>query len=442
MSRPTTKDSGRQTSVRSFFGPSPAVRPLNTPEPAAPPQSSSSPEQVTPSKWRRVKDGAKRFLSVSPQKKRAKQRATTPEKSPLSSSLEATSNLANEAQMATRILHDNLLKIQESLSSTPNIPTEISSSLTEQFDQIDLINTLHEQMVNNLRNMQIDTQEEGATENPEMAGATPKKSVATTSTSVKDEEGATDDIETNIPATPIPAQLFTEEVMVDTYDYVFNTVWALLQNLRNRHPQHPMFGPCEKDKLRAPFNLPGGRGAATSWHKKAVHLAQGIQKTMGKRIPRGACWLSPNEDTSIARKSALGTQEKLITYKTYRWLAFLSDPSAENWLRLTGGLGAKATKGVGTSSPFLHFCHNGFAGKAKGSNGCVNGVQHGRFGTPTENNLQRDCARRDRKGCPGHGNGHPSHCIYVHKASGNPKFCLNEPEGPPATCVHTTKCYG
>ncbi|KAL8764571.1 MAG: hypothetical protein Q9209_007969 [Squamulea sp. 1 TL-2023] len=243
----------------------------------------------------------------------------------------------------------------------------------------------------------------------------------------------------------LPSANLVYPKLVDTAEYVVSVVWPLVDKLHRLQPEHPMFGPCTMDRIRAPFRLPGGKGAATSWHMKVQKLGANVKKSMGERIPEGSCWIVRGDSTSIAEKPSGGEQKKLVEYKTARWLAFLVDPTPANWAIFS----AKIESGEKSQakSYFLHFCHNGHASAAKNKGpGCVNGVQHGRFGSAAENNAQRKCSAGDRSRCPGHPGGdpavHPQHCLYVHHSSGWPKPCFDSLlSSSKAACRHHPNCY-
>jgi hypothetical protein len=224
--------------------------------------------------------------------------------------------------------------------------------------------------------------------------------------------------------------------LVKTKDYVAGLVWDAFERLHNNCPTHPIFGECEKGKIHALFRLPGGKGAATSWHMKAQKLGGNVAKNMGEYMPRNSCWMVLEDSTHIRKRGVDGKEVDLVTFKTYRLLAFLADPTSVNWNKLTGQL-----EGTGKSieNPFLHCCHNGHASqRAKKALGCVNSLQHGGFGSVTDNNLQQDCRPLDRARCPGHG---PDKilCIFVH-GDGQPKPCLNL-DSTPAECSCVRKCF-
>jgi len=230
------------------------------------------------------------------------------------------------------------------------------------------------------------------------------------------------------PATPV-----VSTSLVNTKDYIFNLVWFNITELHRSRPTHPMFGPCEKGKIRAPFFLPGGKGAATSWHKKVQHLAGNVAKCMGNWIPENSCWMVKEDSTHISSKG--GMLSRLVTYKTYRWLAFVANPTEENWGYLTGELEGK---GKSRDVPFLHYCHNGHSSQDKRKAlGCVNGYQHGFFGSAVENNKQRECRGRSRATCPGHNGGY---CVYVHE-NGWPRPCLNLTETPVVCSCPGRLCF-
>jgi hypothetical protein len=230
---------------------------------------------------------------------------------------------------------------------------------------------------------------------------------------------------------PLKRKRFGEVV---TNDYIFSVVWPLVLSLHNSQPGHPMFGEPAIGKIRLPLELPGGRGALASWRSKVENLGALVRKRMGPTIIPGSCWLAPDEDTCIQPRPPSGLDGvrgkvvRLRTWKTYRWLAFLKDPSAENW---------RVLDEKDSSVHFLHNCHQGFSREADG--GCVNGVQHGVFGSPLINNHQKDCRDGHRGSCPGHGT--PlSYCFFVFE-DGEPRPCYNLPEGPPEACPHVRPCF-
>ena len=114
------------------------------------------------------------------------------------------------------------------------------------------------------------------------------------------------------PAAPSPD-------LVDTKQYVFSSVWPLVVALHENQPNHPMFGPVAESKIRAPLQLPGGKGAATSWHMKIKKLAANVEKNMGARIPPGSCWLVKEDSTHIqSRPPDGGELKRLVSFKTAR----------------------------------------------------------------------------------------------------------------------------
>jgi hypothetical protein len=225
-----------------------------------------------------------------------------------------------------------------------------------------------------------------------------------------------------------PLQLSLVPTSLDTRTYIFDTVWARFDLLHRVAPGHPLFGPPTQGLLRLPFRLPGGRGAASSWHLRVRALSDSVAKKMGNRIRPGTCWLLDSQDTSIQQRRPDGSQASLSRYKHHRLLAFLRVGSPAAWSDFLSG----------TDRPALHFCHNGFTAASK--SGCVNGIEHVFFGSAAENNLQRLCAPRDRSQCPGHGVP-PQFCIFVDHASGCVRPCLNLSGGLPVACPHVPACF-
>lgn len=120
---------------------------------------------------------------------------------------------------------------------------------------------------------------------------------------------------------------------------------------------------------------------------------------------------------------------------TVRLLAFLQNPSDDNWAKLcalpTAPRGARPI-----DTPFSHRCGNG--SPAAGTSGCINGLDHGRFATRAENESHKLCTNGALALCPGHGVP-PVRCIFVH-ADGLPKPCrMAEGQVPPCQCARS--CY-
>lgn len=124
------------------------------------------------------------------------------------------------------------------------------------------------------------------------------------------------------PPPSAPFSLLCLRPSVGTKVYVFTTIWARFEALHTTSPAHPIFGPCEVGHVRAPFRLPGGRGAKTSWWLRCNSLADSVAKKMGPSIVPGSCWMLDRQDTSIQRKQDDGRSETLAHYKHHRLLAF------------------------------------------------------------------------------------------------------------------------
>ena len=151
-------------------------------------------------------------------------------------------------------------------------------------------------------------------------------------------------------------------------------------------------------------------------------------------------WLTRDNDFRITQRDH-STKEKeqitFITVKLTRLLAFFADPTDDNWDTVS-----KLTLGAGVThmEPFLHFCHYGHASaEANRGPGCVNGIDHGTFGTVSVNNAMRTCAvdGKNRSTCPGHG---ALRYFYVQR-DGRPRPCFNLPAGPREDCRRPIKCF-
>jgi len=67
---------------------------------------------------------------------------------------------------------------------------------------------------------------------------------------------------------PDPPGLILEIEAVDTYTYIFDTVWQLILDSDTKDPQHPTFGKTEQDYLRAPLFTEKTGVGRTSWHAR------------------------------------------------------------------------------------------------------------------------------------------------------------------------------
>lgn len=156
---------------------------------------------------------------------------------------------------------------------------------------------------------------------------------------------------------------------------------------------------------------------------------------MGEQVPVGSCWMTRR--TMIDVTEATGSHRNRVLRKVtvVRLLAFLQDPSDENWQNLS----AKPSDEIGSrpvDSPFSHRCGNG--ANQPGQTGCINGIEHGRFANRDENESHKACTNGALALCPGHGVP-PVRCIFVH-ADGLSKPCRMA-EGHVPTCQCARRCY-
>lgn len=156
---------------------------------------------------------------------------------------------------------------------------------------------------------------------------------------------------------------------------------------------------------------------------------------MGAQVPPGSCWMSTQTVIDITRPRGAHSCDVLRKVTTTRLLAFLLDPTDDNWAKLT----ALPTDPQGSrpiDSPFSHSCGNG--GSAPGKVACINGLEHGRFATRDENESHKACKNGALALCPGHGVP-PVRCIFVH-ADGLQKPCrMVDGHVPPCQCARP--CY-
>lgn len=252
---------------------------------------------------------------------------------------------------------------------------------------------------------------------------------------------------------------------VDTAEYVSYSVKYRLYRLWRLRPDHSMFGEETEGEFRLPCfarKRDGGHaGNPVTWWSKADDLGRAVAKQMGKRIPVGSCWLVA--DNYQSRQRGKGAEKVYaMRWNIYRWLAFLNYPSKENWILFRGE--SKASTDLGSASmeqwarqnPFCHTCNNGSSSgtsrKAEAEEygetyvklGCVNGLEHGFFGSTISNNGMKNCSGplAARWDCPGHPSGpedqgKSEHCFFVWKNTGHPRPCFNALSKP-----ETCKCPG
>ena len=197
---------------------------------------------------------------------------------------------------------------------------------------------------------------------------------------------------------------------------------------------HPIFGTPWQDKVRLPMTDPT-RSNGRCWRNVCHSIAMSVGREMGPVLTLGSCWMSKKTSIDIARTVGARRVEVLRKVATTRLLAFLADPSDDNWAKvcaLSSGPGLRSI-----DSPFSHACGNG--SNETGVAGCINGLDHGRFATRYENESHKGCRFGARVLCPGHGDP-PTSCIFVHP-SGLVKPCLSKVDYVPR-CLHTPKCYG
>lgn len=215
---------------------------------------------------------------------------------------------------------------------------------------------------------------------------------------------------------------------VGTRDTVYQTVFGAVQRLHRSRPNHPMFGEVQNNRIRAPLGPLGGSNEV-SWHKKVENLAKSVERVMGDTMVKGSCWMLAGPGDILWQKKVNNKPERYATVAAVRLLCFLKDPTDENWDKLTAEKYAKPGALASRASPFCHLCHNGSSSQTgKASAHCINGIGHGFFGTPTQNNNMKTCAgaKAGRWTCPGHDDeGVVRYCIYVNRATGQFRPCRN-----------------
>ena len=161
---------------------------------------------------------------------------------------------------------------------------------------------------------------------------------------------------------------------------------------------------------------------------------------MGRQVPVGSCWMTTK--TSIMRYQISLNSTAYRSFNTTRMIAFLADPSDDNWRKFKADSGPNAAAGTrAIDHPFSHRCHRGpaYDNQDNGKMRCINGLEHGRFSTKEENECAKVCGLvAARPICPGHGDNHIK-CLFTHE-NGHPKPCLNV-DGWVPPCHCQPRCY-
>ena len=204
---------------------------------------------------------------------------------------------------------------------------------------------------------------------------------------------------------------------LQTSEYIFDLVFGAIERIYAAQPNHSMFGAVGKGLIRCPICSRASRTDhnSVSWSRKIWLKAEQIASNTGRDIVPGSCWLLfGNQQEMLWQKKGGG---RYASVPVTRLFCFLANPSVEAWGYLTdekyGVLGKRSL-----NSPFCHLCHNGSSSKNdKLSLSCVNGFEHGFFGTTTVNNAMKPCGGplSGKWQCPGHADlgGKTHHCIYV-----------------------------
>ena len=231
-----------------------------------------------------------------------------------------------------------------------------------------------------------------------------------------------------------------------TEGFVTQSIMRLITRLYSQRPSHPMFGdPGEPGSgiIRAPYSNSRSIGGV-SWEQKAKQIGMRVAKHMGESIPRGSCWMVADDSAGFQRKDG-GT---IVNFKIVRFLAFLKEPTDQNWHALQD---EKLKSQLGVKSavvPFCHNCHNGLGSQKKSGEhlSCINGIEHGVLGSSKMNHDQAVCNNKNKDGsrrsCRGHGDdgrAEKEFCFFVHR-SGVPKYCRNL-DRDPGPCACAPACY-
>jgi len=188
----------------------------------------------------------------------------------------------------------------------------------------------------------------------------------------------------------------------------------LLEILHSHFPKHPIFGQIEKGQIRAPYEV---------WHRKLLSLFDS-----SNMIGENRCLFRSSASfqltTQIGRKTIVCANVMVV-----RLLAFLKNPTENNWFYLTGG--------EALQHPFDHCCNRGQK-KNPRDQYCCNGIEHGDFSTRNDNEDRKKCTYGFLARCPGHGPS-KSKCIFTNENGTIAKCLMNDSFCPKCDCL--PKCY-
>jgi hypothetical protein len=229
---------------------------------------------------------------------------------------------------------------------------------------------------------------------------------------------------------PLPPPV---QAIADISQHVETRLRALFYALPK---DHPIFGEPASGRVR--LQMRARRSNGQSWDNWCKKLGASVRAEMGDDVPIGACWMSRKTTIHITRAAGSHGNQPLRAFVTVRLLAFLKDPSSDNWSRLQTDPSNTTIGQRPIDHPFSHACGNG-ATADNNDPGCINGLDHGRFATRDENESHKLCRNGARALCPGHGS--PLiRCIFVH-ADGLPRPCRMVEDYVPR-CQCTRRCFG
>lgn len=194
-----------------------------------------------------------------------------------------------------------------------------------------------------------------------------------------------------------------------------------------------MFGTVSAGLVRAPY-ASDGRKNATSWLKVIRNIAD-KSKYLRPIDFSGDCWMSKTTQIKLTLSGGGGGVTKLTkSILTVRFLAFLQNPTDENWTIL-------CNDDALSNHPFDHICGRGQQRRDQNGYVCINGILHGTFSDRQANEARKKCTNGARCLCPGHGQQPATKCFFVH-ADGQRKRCRNHDDHVafPCTCKPES-CY-
>jgi hypothetical protein len=211
---------------------------------------------------------------------------------------------------------------------------------------------------------------------------------------------------------------------------------SLFEDLHTSHPHHAIFGAPTAGHIRLP--LQHARANGQCWINVAKKIGRWVRGEMGDKLGERTCWMSTQAQLQITQPNGRHSVQVLTQVTVVRLLAFLANPTNDNWLKLSP---APPLRPI--DFPFSHTCARGGPRPDQILNTvCINRLYHGRFATRGENESHKLCSNGARVLCPGHGDDPADlvKCVFTHPDGTLMPCRMREDSVPMCNCA--TKCYG